>query len=92
MLKADLKAAKIPYQDEHGHYADFHSFRHTTGTWLTQSGVHPKVAQDIMRHSDITLTVNTYTHVLMEKKTQAIDALPDLSIHLPGGKMREERA
>jgi len=92
MLKADLKAARVPYQDERGHYADFHSFRHTTGTWLTQSGVHPKIAQDIMRHTDVNLTMNTYTHVLMEKKTQAIDALPDLSIHLPGGKMRKERA
>lgn len=92
MLKADLKAAKIPYQDEHGHYADFHSFRHTLGTWLRQSGVHPKIAQEIMRHADINLTMNTYTHVLLEGKTQAIDALPDLAIHPNGGNTREKRA
>ena len=79
MLKADLKDAKIPYQDDQERYLDFHGFRHTTGTWLAQSGVHPRVAQDIMRHSDINLTMNTYTHVLLEQHTEAVNRLPDLS-------------
>jgi site-specific recombinase XerD len=79
MLRADLREAGIPYQDEQGRYLDFHSFRHTCGTWLTRTGVHPKVAQRIMRHSDINLTMNTYTHILREHETTAIEGLPDLS-------------
>jgi len=78
MLRADLAEAKIPYQDERQRYVDFHSFRHTTGTWLARTGVHPKVAQSIMRHSDINLTMNTYTHVLREHETKAVEGLPDL--------------
>ncbi len=35
VLKADLADAGIPYVDESGRYADFHSLRHTTGAfWL----------------------------------------------------------
>jgi hypothetical protein len=29
MLRIDLGAAGIPYQDESGRFADFHSLRHT---------------------------------------------------------------
>jgi integrase len=82
MLRADLKEANIPYQDEQGRYLDFHSFRHTFGTWLAEGGVHPKVAQELMRHSDINLTMNTYTHVLREHETDALSNLPNLD--LPG--------
>ena len=60
--------------------ADFHSLRHTTGGLLADAGVHPKVAQEIMRHSDINLTMNTYTHVLKGRESEAVAALPDLSI------------
>ncbi len=58
---------------------DFHSLRHTTGSLLADAGVHPKVAQEIMRHSDINLTMNTYTHVLRGRESEAVAALPDLS-------------
>ena len=33
MLKPDLEAAGIPYQDEAGRYADFHSLQYTTGSF-----------------------------------------------------------
>jgi len=63
MLKADLEAAKSPYVDDAGRYADFHALRHSTGSLLAASGVHPKVVQSIMRHSDINLTMSRYTHI-----------------------------
>lgn len=63
MLKADLEVAKIPYVDDAGRYADFHSLRHSTGSLLAASGVHPKVVQSIMLHSDINLTMSRYTHI-----------------------------
>ncbi|MCK5473211.1 MAG: site-specific integrase, partial [Planctomycetes bacterium] len=80
MLKEDLAAAQIPYVDEDGKYADFHSLRHTTGSWLAACGVHPKVAQTIMRHKDINLTMSRYTHILRGQELEAINKLPDLSV------------
>ena len=47
MLKIDLLAADIPYQDESGRYFDFHSLRHQCGSLLAAAEVHPKVAQKI---------------------------------------------
>ncbi len=80
MLKADLAKAKIDFEDDQGRVVDFHSLRHTTGSLLANAGVHPKVAQEIMRHSDINLTMSTYTHVLRGKESEAVAALPDLSL------------
>ena len=65
--------------DSTGRYADFHSLRHTTGTLLAMSGVHPKVIQSIMRHSDINLTMSRYTHIFKSQESEAIGKLPDLS-------------
>lgn len=56
--------------------ADFHSLRHTFGTLLAEANVHPKTAMDLMRHSDINLTLALYTHSNDQQQTQAIDALP----------------
>ena len=80
MLKADLADAGIAYVDDADHYADFHALRHTTGSWLAANGVHPKVAQTIMRHSDINLTMNKYTHTLRGQEAEAVKSLPSLSL------------
>jgi len=87
MLKIDLEQASIPYVDEQGRYFDFHSLRHQTGTLLAAGGVHPKAAQDIMRHSDINLTMSLYTHTLRGQKEKAIaDAFKDLAKPSKGEK------
>ncbi len=92
MVQADLAATEekdaqgavirkaIPYIDESGRYADFHSLRHTTGSFLAAAGVHPKVAQEILRHSRIELTMNIYTHTLHGQQSEAVAKLPDLSL------------
>jgi hypothetical protein len=80
MLKADLADAGLPYVDEAGLFADFHALRHTTGSLLAASGVHPKVAQSIMRHGDINLTMSLYTHTLRGQESEAVKSLPDLSL------------
>ena len=80
MLKADLVDAGIPYVDDYGLFADFHALRHTTGSLLAASGVHPKVAQSIMRHGDINLTMSLYTHTLRGQESEAVKSLPDLSL------------
>jgi len=80
MIKADLTDAGIPYVDDAGRFADFHCLRHTTGSLLAASGVHPKVAQSIMRHSDINLTMSRYTHTRAGQEAKAVADLPDLSL------------
>ena len=79
MLKADLADADIPYVVD-GLYFDFHALRHETGTLLAAGGVHPKVAQSIMRHSDINMTLSRYTHTLTGQEAKAVEAMPDLSL------------
>ena len=79
MIRADAKAVGIPYQDENGRFADFHALRHTFITNLASSGVHPTVAKALARHSTITLTMDRYTHSLVEQRVDALAKLPDLS-------------
>jgi integrase len=80
MIEADLAEAGIQYVDTAGRYADMHSLRHTCGSWLAANGVHPKIAQVIMRHSDINLTMSRYTHTLHGQEAEAVAKLPDLSL------------
>src|SRR5581483_5553721 len=56
MFRQDLQAAGVAYRDAAGHVADFHALRHTFISNLARGGVHPKVAQQLARHSTITLT------------------------------------
>lgn len=61
-----------------GHRLDFHCLRHTCGAWLAMAGVHPKVVQTVMRHSVITLTMDTYGHLFPGQEAEAINRLPDM--------------
>jgi integrase len=40
-----------------------HDFRHTAATHLLRRGVHPKIVQELLSHSTISLTLDTYSHV-----------------------------
>ncbi len=77
MINVDLEAVEFEYQNDLGK-ADFHSLRHTFCILLARSGVQPQIAQKLMRHSSIDLTMNFYTHILMEDKMSAVSQLPDL--------------
>ncbi len=78
MLKKDLECAGIEYVDAAGRYADFHSLRHSFASILHQSGVSPKVAQSLLRHSTIGLTMDTYTHIGLYDERAAINSIPAL--------------
>lgn len=62
----------LAYIDARGHYLDFHALRHTCGAWLALSGVQPKTIQAVMRHSSITLTLDTYGHLLPGAEQDAV--------------------
>jgi len=49
----------------------FHGMRHTHATLLMKHGVHPKVASERLGHADITLTLQTYSHVLPQMQQEA---------------------
>ena len=42
----------------------FHSLRHTFATRMLEANISAKIVQDVLGHSDVTLTLNTYSHVI----------------------------
>lgn len=48
-----------------------HDLRHSNATALIQAGVNPRVVQQRLGHSDVNITLNTYTHVLPEMDIDA---------------------
>ena len=78
-FKKDLEAAGIPYKDELGRQADFHSLRKTLATNLNKMGVAPRVAMELMRHSDIKLTMKNYTDSSQLPTFTAVEQLPWLT-------------
>jgi integrase len=42
----------------------FHDLRHTCATLLLTQGVHPKFVQELLGHATISITLDTYSHVL----------------------------
>lgn len=52
---------------------NFHSLRHAHATLLLQAGVNPKVVQERLGHSQISLTLDTYSHVVPSLQEEAAD-------------------
>ena len=42
----------------------FHDLRRTCATLLLTKGVHPKVVSELLGHSSIAITLDTYSHVI----------------------------
>jgi len=57
----------------------FHYLRHTFATKLLEAGEHPKVVQEILGHSKISTTMDTYSHVSMNLKTSAVDVMGNIA-------------
>ncbi|MBI5948770.1 MAG: site-specific integrase [Chloroflexi bacterium] len=49
----------------------FHDLRHACATLLLSQGVELKIIQEILGHSTIAVTANTYSHVMEERKVDA---------------------
>jgi integrase len=75
MIQADCEAAGIEVENHKGKL-NFHSLRHTCGSYLAAHGVEPKLVMEIMRHKDINLTMSRYTHLLSGQKQNAVNKLP----------------
>jgi len=53
----------------------FHDLRHTAATLLLVQGVHPRVVMELLGHSQISLTLGTYSHVSPALQREAADKM-----------------
>ncbi|MFL5655168.1 MAG: tyrosine-type recombinase/integrase, partial [Ktedonobacteraceae bacterium] len=55
----------------------FHDLRHSAATMLLGMGVHPKIVQEILGHNQISMTLDTYSHVLPTMQREAMSKMND---------------
>ena len=74
----------------------FHDLRHTAATLMLQQGIHPKIVQEPLGHSDISLTLNTYSHVLPAMQDEVAHKMDELltpiDVSAEIKKLEEQRA
>ncbi len=58
----------------------FHDLRHTCASLLLAQGVHPRVVMETLGHSQISLTMDTYSHVIPALQRDAADRMNALLI------------
>jgi integrase len=70
-FKKILKEAELPD-------IRFHDLRHSAATILLGMGIHPKIVQELLGHSSISITLDTYSHVLPSIHREAMDKYGDI--------------
>ena len=65
-----LERAKLPK-------VRFHDLRHTCATLLLTKNVNPKSVSEMLGHSSISVTLDTYSHVLPTMRANAVRALEE---------------
>lgn len=70
-FKKLLKKAELPD-------IRFHDLRHSAATLLLSLGVHPKVVQELLGHTQISMTMDIYSHVLPGLQQDAVGKLNTL--------------
>lgn len=68
-FKMILKAADLP------HNFTPYSARHTSATMLMARGINPKTVSQRLGHSDVVITLQTYTHPTAEMQSQASEEI-----------------
>lgn len=91
-----LKALKKCLRDAGLPQIRFHDLRHTAATLMLLEGINPKIVQERLGHSDISMTLNTYSHVLPSMQEEAAEKMDELLSVVPVdlekvGKMKESR-
>ena len=62
-----------------------HGLRHTWATIALEAGIHPRVVQERLGHSNIAITLQTYSHVLPTMHHDAATSVAPL--FMPGGSI-----
>ena len=86
-----LDKAGISYVDDRGRRADFHALRHSYGSLLAKSGVAPRVAMALMRHTDMRLTMNVDTDPRIFDLAGAVEKLPTFPLMRRRRRRRRRR-
>jgi integrase len=60
-----------------------YDLRHGWATAALRAGIHPKLVQEVMRHSDYRTTADTYTHVMPSQSAQAVNSVAALFRRMP---------
>ena len=72
---------RLPIHDERKVAADrygavgWHTFRYTYRSWLDDTGAPIGIQQKLMRHAQVSTTMNVYGNALMESKREANTAV-----------------
>ena len=66
-----LKEAGLPHMH-------FHDLRHSAATILLCMGVNIKAIQELLGHSDISITLRTYSHLLPSMQQEVVEKWDDL--------------
>ncbi|HEX4716416.1 MAG TPA: tyrosine-type recombinase/integrase, partial [Ktedonobacteraceae bacterium] len=56
----------------------FHDLRHSAATLLLAAGVNPKVVQELLGHSSISVTLGMYGHVLPNMQQDVKNRMDDM--------------
>lgn len=56
----------------------FHDLRHSAATLMLRQGTHPKVVQERLGHSTISLTLDTYSHVVPSMQRETAEKLDEI--------------
>ena len=54
-----------------------HDLRHTCATVLLTKGIHPKIVSEMLGHSSIAITLDTYSHMIPGLGDAAARAMED---------------
>jgi integrase len=60
------------------HDIRFHDLRHSVATILLEAGVHPRVVMEILGHSQISITMDTYSHVMPHVQRDGLSRMEDV--------------
>jgi len=53
----------------------FHDLRHSSATMLLGMKVHPKIVQELLGHSQISMTMDIYSHVLPSMQEEVMQKI-----------------
>ena len=56
----------------------FHDLRHSCATLLLVQGVSPRVVMEVLGHSEVGMTLNTYSHVIPQLRREAADRMDQI--------------
>jgi MobA/MobL family/Phage integrase family len=71
-----------------GQYSYASDMRHLAGTLMSEAGVPPRRAQEILGHADVRTTLGIYIHAMKRKRGDSTDRMAELAGLAPGGKQR----